>query len=76
MPRGKSCTVSNYHVAKTYHFSILVRPGNFFKQIFFFRDVFKFFFFLQDENHNMPKLQGQNAYLSLKSITHYVREGK
>jgi len=29
------------------------------------RDLFKTIFFCMDENQNIPKLQGRNAYLNL-----------
>jgi len=41
---------------KSCHFNVLVGPGTFFKQKFFYRNFFKLFFY-RDENQNWPKLQ-------------------
>jgi len=49
---------------KPSHVSKKVGSGTFLKQLFFYRDVFKFFFY-KDENQNASKLQGRIAYLSL-----------
>jgi len=51
---------------KSCHFSVLVGSGTFLKQKKL-QGCFSFFF-CRDENHNMPKLQGRKAYLSLDFI--------
>ena len=48
---------------KPCHFNVLVGPETFFKQFFFYRDVFQALFF-RDENQNWLKLQGRKSYLS------------
>jgi len=70
MPRGKSCTVSNCHVAKTMPLQCFGGARDLFQTNFFCKDVFRYFF--RDENQNMPKLQGRKTYLSLLKISKLI----
>jgi len=65
MPRGKSCAVSNCHVAKTMPNQIGSGAMDLFKTNFTAGMFFSFF--CRDKNQNAPKLLGRNAYLSLKT---------
>ena len=60
LPRGANNTKSN---RKWGHGTFLNK--NFFAEMFFI-------FFFRDENQNVPKFHGRNAYLSLTSFTCYL----
>ena len=64
-PRGKSCTVSNCHVAKTMPNQLNSGVRDLFQTIFFLQGCISIFFY-RDENQNWLKLQGRLSYLSQK----------
>ena len=60
-PRGKNCTVSNCHVAKTMPLQLNSGARDLFKTIFFFcRDVF-LIFFLQGRKSKRAQITGTNC---------------
>ena len=67
-PRGKSCTVSNCHVAKT----MPSQPWSGARDLFQTKNILQGCNskkkFHRDENQNRPKLQGRLSYLSLLII--------
>ena len=73
MPRSKSCTVSNCHVAKTMPLQRFGGARYLFKTKIF-AGMFFNFFFCRDKNQNLPKLQGRKSYLSLFFIVKFKFE--
>ena len=64
-PRGKSCTVSNCHVAKTMPNQLNSGARDLFQTKNILQGCNSNFFFHRDENQNWPKLQGRLSYLSI-----------
>jgi len=52
---------------KPCHFNVLVGPGTFFKQIFFYRDVFQTFF-LQGRKSKLTQITGKKIIFKPKNI--------
>ena len=64
VPRGKSCTVSNCHVANAMPHQRYSGPRDHFQTKKNLQGRNSNFFFDRDENQNAPILQGRKSYLS------------
>jgi len=74
VPRGQSCTLNNYHVAKTMPYQQKSGAKNLFQIIFFLQGCNSNFFFYRDENQNTPKLPKHKSYLSHLNIKNCGKE--